>query len=118
MKTKPPPNPSVVQDPGKYLQLFLYPWLVNISTGLRKLQFDENFDSFTASNVTIASGDTARINNAFKVRGSAAGVIPSGRIIIKQTGGGIVSDGAWTPETIEMINNGPGAVTVSIIFFR
>lgn len=118
MKTKPPPNPSVVQDPGKYLQLFLFPWLVNISTGLRKLQFDENFDSFKALNVSIANGATARINNDFKVRGAAAGVIPSGRVIFKQTGNGLISDGNWTAETLEMINNGPNDVTVSIIFFR
>lgn len=118
MLIKPPPNPSAVNDPGKYLQLLLYPWLQNISTGLRKLQFDENFNSFTVSNLVIENGATARINNQFKSRGAAAGILPTGRLIVKQTGNGLVSDGVWTGDTIEMINNGPNDVTVSIIFFR
>ena len=118
MLIKNAPNPSTVSDAGKYLQVYLYPWLINISTCMRKLQFDDNFISFKVQDVQIGVGDTVRINNEFKSRFPGGQVIPSGRVIFKQTGNGVVSDGTWTGETLEMINNGPSVVTVSIIFFR
>jgi hypothetical protein len=118
MLIKNTPNPSSISDAGKYLQVYLYPWLINISTCLRKLQFDDNFVTFRVQNISISSGQTVRINNDFKSRFPGGQVIPSGRVIFKQTGNGIVSDGTWTADTIEMINNGPSDVVVSIIFFR
>lgn len=118
MLIKNAPNPSAINDSGKYLQLLLYPWLINVSTCLRKLQFDDNFISFKSQNISIANGQTVRINNEFKSRFPGGQVVPSGRVIFKQTGNGVVSDGAWTGETLEMINNGPNDVVVSIIFFR
>jgi hypothetical protein len=117
MLIKTPPKPSTIVDPGKYLQVLLYPWLLNISTGLRKLQFLDNFVSFSVVDLSIPSGQTATITNDFFTRFPGGQAVPSGRIIYKQTGNGVISDGIWTPETVQMINNGPSNVVTSIIFF-
>lgn len=118
MIVKNPPNPSTTKEAGKYLQLELYPWLNNVITCLRKLQFDDNFITFRVQDLLIPNGQSVFINNDFRTRFLGSSVIPSGRVIFRQTGNAVISDGDWNVETLEMINNGPTDATVSIIFFR
>lgn len=118
MIVKNPPNPSTIKDAGKFLQLDLYPWLNNIVTCLRKLNFHDNFISFQVDNINILAGSNILIQNEFRTRFLGNSVIPSGRMIYRQVGNAVVSDGDWNAETLEMINNGSNDVTLSIIFFR
>lgn len=118
MIVKNPPNPSSITRSGQYILLDLYPWLKNVSTALGKLQFDDNFVSFRVENIVIPSGSSVFINNEFRQRFLGSSVIPSGRVIFRQVGNAVISDGDWNIETLEMINNGVQDATVSIIFFR
>jgi hypothetical protein len=44
--------------------------------------------------------------------------IPSGRLITKQIGNGLVTDGEWTLDLLKLFNNGAVDVTITVIFLR
>jgi hypothetical protein len=118
MILKNPPNPSSTKDTGRFILLELYPWMRNVSTCLGKLQFDDNFVTFRVQDLLIPNGQSVFINNDFRTRFLGGSVIPSGRVIFRQVGNGMVTDGDWNVETLELINNGPSDTTISVIFFR
>jgi len=109
----PPKYPSFTEV-GKYLQVDLFTWLKNVGDGLLKLTFSDNFDSFKVESLEIANGVTAKIPNGFKSR--MRGVIPSQRIITRQSGNGHITDGVWGEDFIEIINNGPDDTVVNVIY--
>lgn len=106
-----PPRLPFAESVGKYVQTELYSWFRNLSTGLIKLNFVENFESFRVDNITIAAGATQEITNDLRV-------IPQSKLIVKQTGDGLVTDGVWDLRVVRLINNGANTVTISVIFFR
>ncbi len=96
---------------SRYLQGAIYGWFLNLITGLTKLSFGDNFESFTVNNISIAAGETATITNQLKIT-------PSARLIIRQSGNSLVTDGTWNAQSLQLINNGASDVTVSVIYFR
>ncbi len=105
-----PPRLAAVSNVGKYIQTELFSWFKNVTSGLLRLTFTDNFSSFLVADLTIAAGATATITNQLRS-------IPSYRIVARQTGNGLVTDGNWTISTLELINNGAVPVTISVIFF-
>ncbi|RLF65236.1 MAG: hypothetical protein DRN30_04405 [Thermoplasmata archaeon] len=109
----PPKYPSFSKV-VKYLQVDLFPWLQSLETGLLKLSLIDNFDSFRAESLSIANGATVSIPNGFKQ--GLNGVVPSQRIITRQSGNGHVTDGTWSTDFVELINNGPADTVVDVIY--
>lgn len=99
-------------DPEKYLLTDLAFSLRDLFTALTRLTFGDNFNSFTATITVAASGDTAIRNEI--------GVIPSGKIIIKDGGSSDIVDGdtAWTTDYVYLKNLGGSPVTVTVVFFE
>ncbi len=95
----------------KYLQVDLYSWMKSIFAGLLKLNFKDNFDSFTVADLTIPAGQEVNITNGL-------GFIPSGRLIVRQTGDGLVTDGVWDINIVRLFNNGAVDVVITVIFFK
>lgn len=107
-------NPPRLNSPSNVYQFLvseLFGWMKDLCTGLIRLDFLENFQSFRVSDLVIPAGGTALITNPLPF-------VPSTRLIVRQIGNGVVTDGTWTIQTLQMINNGAVPVTVSIIFFR
>jgi hypothetical protein len=77
------------------------------------ISIDSNFNGFIAKNVTIASGATVKIQHFL-------GVIPKWRIILRQTGNGVITDvpSEWDKRTISLKNNGVESVTISVLIAR
>jgi hypothetical protein len=99
------------QGISKYVHSDLYVWFKNVITGLNgRLNFDENFNSFLSKDIEILTGATAIISNELDV-------IPTERYIVKQVGDGVITDGEWDLNSIKLINNGSGTVTISVRFF-
>lgn len=111
MITKNPPKLASSSNIAGYLQNELWSWMKDISSGLVRLNFSDNFQSMRINNLTIPAGDTARITNSLPF-------IPSARIIVRQTGNGLVTDGDWDIQILRLINNGAVPVTISVIFFK
>jgi len=86
--------------------------LKDLFSGLRRINFQDNFEQFEVT-VTMASGETANIKNSL-------GYPITKRIIIRQTGNGLITDGTgvWNSESVSLMNNGPDQVTVTVLFLR
>jgi hypothetical protein len=86
-----------------------------LATGLKRLDFDNNFESFETSDLTIAA------NTEEKIRNELDPAIPTKMVIVKQTGNGLVTAGdtAWTSNYVYIKNNdASNSVTVRVIFFK
>jgi hypothetical protein len=108
--TNPPKLPSATGI-VKFLSVDLYSWMKSLFTGLLKLDFKDNFDTFTTKDLTIPAGEEVLITNQL-------GSIPQSRIITRQTGNGLVTDGVWDLQTLRLFNNGAVDVVITVIFFR
>lgn len=106
-----PPKLSSNVNISSYLQNELWGWMKDIVTGMIRLDFLDNFQSQRVNNLVIPAGQTVQITNVKPY-------VPSARIIVKQTGNGLVTDGEWDIQTLRLINNGAVPVTISVIFFK
>lgn len=107
-----PPRLPSTQGIAKYVQADLFAWLKNFISGINgRLSFNDNFPSFIAQDVTIASGATALIPNQLSV-------IPNERMIVRQIGSGVITDGTWDIDTLRLVNSGAVSVTISVRFFH
>ena len=107
-------NPKTVNG---YIQVSLWNWLRDLTTGLFKLSFNDNFQSFTVK-VTIPANTEITIFNQFS--SSYPGTIPSGRIITRQQGEALILDGveAWTVKNVYLRNPSVNDATITVIFFK
>ena len=101
----------------KYVEVNLWSWLRDLTNGLLKITFRENFQSFTVKNVSIPSMTEVSIANQFST--VYAGQIPSGRIIIRQQGNANIIDGptSWTANQVYLYNPSANDALISVIFF-
>lgn len=102
----------------KYLETELWTWAREIATGLNKLNFTENFESFRVDDLEIKNGEEVFIPNGLQIKGN--NTVPSSRIIVRQLGNGLVTDGdtPWDAKLVYLKNQGPDDVTISVIFFK
>ena len=87
--------------------------LKELSTGLRQLTFNDNFESFEID-LNLTSGEEKNnIRNQLKIQ-------PSRYIIVFQTGNGLVTAGdtAWDNNYISFKNHGSNTVDVKIKVLR
>lgn len=117
MIIRPPPKLTSRDSSIKYLEVDLWSWLKELSVGLLKIDFKQNFQSFIVENVTIPANTEIAISNQFKF--SYPGNIPSGRIITRQTGDANIIDGdtKWTDSTLYLKNPSANDATISVLFF-
>lgn len=110
----------------KYLETDLWSWMKELSAGLVKLSFADNFESFRVDDLLIPNGTEVAIPNQFRLK--ANNIIPSSRIIVRQkptgaignVGNGFVTDGVtpWNATNVFLYNHGPEDTLVSVIFLK
>jgi len=61
--------------------------------------------------VTLPAGETIRVSHRLQIK-------PKYRIILGQVGGGAITDGAFTSNYIELINNGGSDAVVSLVIVK
>lgn len=111
MIIKQPPRLGSFSGVGLYVQSSLFSFLKSVASCLNgKLSFNDNFNSFVIRDVEIAAGATANIDNQLSI-------IPNERYIVRQTGNGVITDGNWTIDTLELTNEGAETVVISVRFF-
>jgi hypothetical protein len=91
----------------------LPPELKDLESALRRLDFQNNFGSFEVT-VTIPATTELRIPNQM------APVVPSRRIVVRQSGGGAITDGTstWDREAVYLYNTGASSTTIKVIFIE
>ena len=118
MIIKTPPKLTNRNSVIKYVEIDLWSWLRELSIGLLKITFKQNFQSFTVENLAIPAGVEVSITNQFKT--SYPGNIPSGRIIIRQQGDANIIDGltVWNDSHVYLRNPSANDAVVSVLFFK
>ena len=84
-----------------------------LNTGLKRLDFTNNMSGQIAENITIGAGLEVEIPHSLKVT-------PKYRIILKQQGNGVITDGSenWTSRFIYLKNEGAVDVIISVFLAR
>lgn len=102
----------------KYIEIDLWSWLRDLTTGLLKIDFKQNFQSFTVEQLNIPAGMEVSIPNQFRT--AYPGNIPSGRIIIRQQGDANIIDGntSWTENHVYLRNPSANDAVISVLFFK
>lgn len=118
MLVRPPPRLTNENGILKYIQVDLWTWLKEFSVAFLKINFQDNFQSFQVDNLQILAGQEVSITNQFKNR--YPGLIPQGRLIIRQKGNATIVDGdkPWTPDLVFLKNASTNDVIISVIFFK
>lgn len=121
-----PPKLASRTSLAKYLETELWSWMKDLSAGLIKLSFTDNFENFRVNDLLIPNGTEVAIPNQFRTK--ANNIIPSSRIIVRQkatgaignSGNGFVTDGLtpWNSTNVYLLNHGPEDTIVSVIFFK
>jgi hypothetical protein len=80
---------------------------------INALSFESNFNGFIANDVSIGAGATISIQHFL-------GVKPKWRILLRQTGNGVITDVPleWTDKVIVLKNEGAVTVVVSLLIAR
>lgn len=113
-----PPKLTNRNSISTYIEVDLWSWLKSLSTGLLKIDFKQNFQSFTVENIAIPAGVEVSIPNQFRT--AYPGNIPSGRIIIRQQGDANIIDGLteWTDSHVYLRNPSANDAVVTVLFFK
>ena len=113
-----PPKLTNRSSVVKYVEIDLWSWLKELSIGILKIDFKQNFQSFTVENLSIPAGIEVAISNQFRT--SYPGTIPSGRIITRQQGDANIIDGPtkWTESLVYLFNPSANDAVISVIFFK
>jgi hypothetical protein len=117
MIIRPPPRLTNRQGYIKYIEVDLWSWMKELAVGFLKINFRDNFQSFLVENVSIPNGQEVAIANQF--RGAYPGVIPTGRIITRQSGNANIIDGStpWTADLLYLQNPSANDAVISVLFF-
>lgn len=115
---RPPPKLTNRNSTIKFLEVDLWSWLKDLSLGLLKINFKDNFQSFTVTDLKIPAGMEVTIPNQFRT--AYPGIIPSGRMITRQQGDANIIDGltTWTENHVYLRNPSANDAVISVIFFK
>lgn len=118
MIIKQPPRITNKQNVVKFIESDLWTWMKSISIGFLKMNFQDNFQSFTISNLSIPAQTEVSISNQFQ--GKYPGLIPTGRIISRQSGDANIIDGdtPWTSTIVTLKNPSLNDAVITVIFFN
>jgi hypothetical protein len=113
-----PPKLSNRNSIIQYLEVHLWGWLRDLSTGILKINFTDNFQSFIVQDLLIPANTEISIHNEFSIY--YPGSIPSGRIITRQIGDANILDGdtRWTTTHVSLRNPSSNDATITILFFK
>lgn len=112
-----PPKLTNKNSLVRFIEIDLWSWLRELGNGLLKISFKDNFQAFIVENVTIAKGTEIAITNQFRT--TYPGLIPSGRIIVRQKGDANIIDGLtpWNRDFVYLLNPSANDATITVLFY-
>lgn len=97
--------PTDIQDIEKLIEI-LNSNITEVNFILSQLTMS-NMDG-EIKDITIPATSTLRVNHKLRV-------IPAHRIILRQEGGGVIRDGNFTENYVELINDGSTSAKITVI---
>jgi len=118
MIIKPPPKLTNQSALVRYVEIDLWSWLKQLATGILKIDFLQNYQSFIVTDLILAPVTEVAIANQFK--NIYPGTIPTKRIIVRQRGDANIIDGAteWNENLVYLFNPSANEVKINVIFFK
>lgn len=118
MIIKTPPKLTNRNSIINYIEVYLWSWLKDLYIAILKINFKDNFQSFSVSDLSIPAGIEVSISNDFNI--SNKGYIPSARIITRQKGDATIVDGdtPWTDKHVYLKNPSANDVIISVVFLK
>lgn len=98
----------------KYLRTDLLRAMRELTTGLSRLKFSDNFEGFVVEDVEILAGAEVKIRHNL-------GATPSMRFLVRGGSGAqevVDGDTDWDSNYVYLKNEGASPVTVSFVFLR
>lgn len=79
----------------------------------KSLSIQSSFNGYIATNVVIPATSSVKIQHFL-------GVLPKWRIVLRQTGNGVITDipSEWNDKVISLYNNGSVSVTLTVFIAR
>lgn len=113
-----PPKLTNRNSVVKHIEIDLWSWLRELSIGLLKMDFRQNFQSFTVEQLSIPAGEEVAISNQLNTY--YPGTVPSARIITRQQGDANIIDGTtpWNENLVYLLNPSANDAVISVIFFK
>jgi hypothetical protein len=117
MIVRQPPRLTNRKGVLKFLEVDLWTWDKEVSQAFTKINFADNFQAFTVTGLSIPAGKEVAIQNL--MANKYPGIIPTGRIITRQTGDANIIDGVkqWTAELLYLRNPSANDAVVSVLFY-
>lgn len=82
-----------------------------LNNTLQNLSFERNFNGQVFENIEISATSTLRIFHNM-------GVEPKYKLILKQSGGGLITDGNFSEKYVELYNSGASTATITFILLK
>jgi len=119
MIIKNPPKLSNRNSLLTYVEVDLWSWLKQLANGLFKINFQQNFQSFTVRDLVIPPNTEVAVSNQFFE--IYPGTLPDYRIIVRQRGDATIIDGptVWNAKLVYLFNTSmTNSATITVIFFK
>ena len=115
MIIRPPPKLTNRSSYVKFIETDLWTWMRDLS--ISKTSFKDNFRAFIIEDLEIPATKEVEIANQLQV--AYPGLIPTGRIVIRQQGDANIIDGVtpWTEDLLYLYNPSANDAIVSVLFF-
>lgn len=96
---------------GEFINMEYNLLVDDLNNALSSVSFSKNFQSQVFDSLEIEAGETLRVEHDLDLT-------PKYRIILKQVGGSLITDGTFNENYVELINNGAEDVTLSLALFK
>ena len=119
MIIKNPPKLSNRSSLVSYVEVDLWSWLKQLASGILRINFQQNFQSFTVKDLVIPPNTEVAIPNQFYE--IYPGTLPDYRVIVRQRGDATIIDGptAWNSKLVYLFNASlVNSATITVIFFK
>lgn len=95
----------------EFIKKYYIKTIDDLNEVLFELSFVDNFNGQIKEKLKIPASTTVRVYHKLQV-------IPFGRQILKQVGGGLITDGEYTNKYIELTNNGASEAVLTLNIYK
>ena len=102
---------SKIRNIEEFAATFFNALVEDLNSTLQNLSLSRNFSGETFEGIEIEATTTKRVFHKL-------GVIPNFRLIVRQSGGGLITDGEFAKNYVDLYNSGATTATISVILLK
>jgi len=96
---------------GELIREYLNPLIDGVNDQFKAMSLKQNFDVYTIEGATVPASGESKLSHKL-------GVEPKSRLIVKQVGGGAITDGEFTKDYVVLKNDGATDASITVILFK